>query len=155
MYEEIIAALRFCDNGECDGCCKYIKGKGTECYTLLRDAADAIEELQKQALEWQKSRDLERSLCAVMEKLIPRWIPVTERLPEDGSLVGKLIADSDGCIRIASQCAVITLSGGKTVYTDLIDLVSFLAKDTPTTEWADCTHITHWMPLPEPPKEES
>ena len=84
----------------------------------------------------------------------PRWIPVTERLPEDGSLVGKLIADSDGCIRIASQCAVITLSGGKTVYTDLIDLVSFLAKDTPTTEWEDCTHITHWMPLSEPPKEE-
>ena len=83
------------------------------------------------------------------------WIPVTERLPEDGSLVGKLIADSGGCIRIASQCAVITLSGGKTVYTDLIDLVNFLAEDTdtPTTEWEDCTHITHWMPLPEPPKE--
>ena len=85
------------------------------------------------------------------------WIPVTERLPEDGSLVGKLIADSGGCIRIASQCAVITLSGGKTVYTDLIDLVNFLAEDTdtPTTEWEDCTHITHWMPLPEPPKEET
>lgn len=45
MYDELIAALRFCDNGECDGCCKYIKGKGAECYTLLRDAADAIEEL--------------------------------------------------------------------------------------------------------------
>ena len=81
------------------------------------------------------------------------WIPVTERLPEDGSLVGKLIADSDGQIRIASQCTEITLSGGKTIYTDLIDLVSFLAKDTPTTEWTDCTHITHWMPLQEPPKE--
>lgn len=103
---------------------------------LIYDAADAIEEL---------------------EKSIPRWISVTERLPEDGSLVGKLIADSDGKIRIASQCAKITLSGGKTVYTDLIDLVSFLAEDTPTTEWEDCTHITHWMPLPikpELPKEE-
>ena len=81
------------------------------------------------------------------------WIPVTERMPEDGSLVGKLIADSDGQIRIASQCTEITLSGGKTIYTDLIDLVSFLAKDTPTTEWTDCTHITHWMPLPPIPKE--
>lgn len=96
------------------------------------EAADAIEELSK-----------------------PRWVSVTERLPEDGSIVGKLIVDSDGCIRIASQCAVITLSGGKTVYTDLIDLVSFLAKDTPTTEWTDCTHITHWMPIPQPPKEET
>ena len=84
----------------------------------------------------------------------PRWIPVTERLPEDGSLVGKLIADSNGCIRIASQCTEITLSGGKSIYTDLIDLVSLLAKDTPTTEWTDCTHITHWMQLPEPPEAE-
>lgn len=103
-------------------------------------------------LEWRLHYALKKLPAAdVVER--PRWIPVTERLPEDGSLVGKLIADSDGEIRIASQCAVITLSGGKTVYTDLIDLVSYLAKDTPTTEWTDCTHITHWMQLPEPPED--
>lgn len=59
MYDELIAALRFCDGGECDGCCWYKKEQGAECYTLLRDAADAIEELSK-----------------------PRWIPVADRLPE-------------------------------------------------------------------------
>ncbi len=108
-----------------------------------------------------ENRSLNRTVEAVFKSAPaadvaerPRWIPVTERLPGDGSLVGKLIADSDGNIRIASQCAEITLSGGKTVYTDLIDLVSLLAEDTPTTEWEDCTHITHWMSLPEPPKEE-
>lgn len=99
---------------------------------LAFEAADAIEELSK-----------------------PRWIPVTERLPEDDTLVGKLIADSEGNIRIAGRCAEITLNGGKTVFTDLVDLVDFLAGETPTTEWDDCTHITHWMPLPEPAKEEA
>lgn len=59
MHEELIAALRFCDGGECDGCCRYTKEEGHSCYTLLRNAADAIEELSK-----------------------PRWIPVAERLPE-------------------------------------------------------------------------
>ncbi len=125
MYDELVKRLR----ADAD----YMDNNGIMLYAVApfyRECADAIEEPGK-----------------------PRWIPVTERLPEDGSLVGKLIADSDGCIRIASQCAVITLSGGKTVYTDLIDLVSFLAKDTPTTEWADCTHITHWMQLPEPPED--
>ena len=114
--------------------------------TIFSEAADAIEELSRAQEQWIEQ---ERKMLL---KSIPRWIPMTERLPEDGSIVGKLIADSNGCIRIATQCAEITLSGGKTVYTDLIDLVSFLAKDTPTTEWTDCTHITHWMPLPEPPE---
>ena len=63
MYEELIAALRFCDGGECDGCCRYKKEHGAECYTLLRDAADAIEELSKRidrAVELY-NRDVERS----------------------------------------------------------------------------------------------
>lgn len=47
-YDELIAALRFCDGGECDGCCRYKKEHGAECYTLLRDAADAIKELSRQ-----------------------------------------------------------------------------------------------------------
>ena len=123
---------------------------------LCQDAADAIENLQGQlSVCWEgtKVRLVKNDDGTEEIRFENQWIPVTERLPEDGFLVGKLIADSDGSIRIASQCAVITLSGGKTVYTDLIDLVSLLAKETPTTEWADCTHITHWMPLPEPPEE--
>ena len=85
----------------------------------------------------------------------PYWIPITERMPENGSLLGKLICDSEGKIRIAERCAELTLSDGRIVYTDLIDLVRFLVTetDTPTTEWKDCTHITHWMPLPQVPEE--
>ena len=70
MYDELIAALRFCDGGECDGCCRYKKGHGAECYTLLRDAADAIEELSKRidrAVELY-NRGVERS--AMYEALV-------------------------------------------------------------------------------------
>lgn len=142
MHEDLIKRLRAVEK-------MLTTANFSEASSLISQAADAIDELTRE------NESLAKSVNEASEILRRRWIPVTERLPEDGSLVGKLIADSDGCIRIASQCAVITLSGGKTVYTDLIDLVSFLAKDTPTTEWEDCTHITHWMPLPEPPKEES
>lgn len=113
MYDELISALRFCDGGECDGCCRYTKDEGHSCYTLLRDAADAIEELSK-----------------------PRWIPVTERLPEERKYV-------------LCKCRA-----------DIIDVLRF-----ENAEWYhDPTHVymygfvTHWMPLPplpEPPKVET
>ena len=133
MYEEIIAALRFCDNGECDGCCKYIKGKGTGCYTLLRDAADAIEELQKQVLEWQTSRDLERSLCSVMEMQIPRWIPVTERLPSE-------------------KDRYLTVSIEPWFGTTVVDTMRWSGVWMYDGRQTEAT-VTHWMPLPEPTKE--
>lgn len=142
MYDELVSELR--EKAEFLACAEPLNIKNAFAETM-KQAADAIEQLI--ATVGTAYNELANN-----EANKPRWIPVTERLPEDGSLVGKLIADSNGCIRIASQCTEITLSGGKTVYTDLIDLVSLLAKDTPTTEWTDCTHITHWMPLPEGPK---
>lgn len=148
MYDELVKELREAE--------KEAKELFTNPYRFIPyygKAADAIEELSRGVSVWAK-RAMAWAAEAEKAEKAHRWIPVTEGLPEDGSLVGKLIADSDGNIRIASQCAEITLSGGKTVYTDLIDLVSLLAEDTPTTKWEDCTNITHWMPLPEPPKEE-
>ncbi len=94
MYEEIIAALRFCDNGECDGCCKYIKGKGAGCYTLLRDAADAIEELSKRvppvphgrlidADALAQSKECKLTGCVYQEEIYraPTVIPAEEATP--------------------------------------------------------------------------
>lgn len=91
--------------------------------------ADTIEELQKQVLEWQKSRDLERSLCEVLEKQIPRWIPVTERLPEN-----------DGRYLVCNQ-----------PYKAQWVMIQEYWKDS---GWSGSS-VTHWMPLPEPPKEEA
>lgn len=74
MYENLIETLRFCaKNGDCHDCpyekpCAGTMGDGLYC-----EAADAIE-------------DLIAALTAsneVIAKNKPRWIPVTERLPED------------------------------------------------------------------------
>ena len=107
---------------------------------LLLKAADAIE-------------DLDNRLNLHRQGKIRHWIPVTVRLPENGSLIGNLICDSDGQIRIARQCAEIQLKE-KTVYTDLIELADLLEEKCPASNWNDCTHITHWMPLPEPPESD-
>lgn len=58
------------------------------------------------------------------------WIPVEERLPEDG--VRMLAWDSrEGCARVA--------------YIDSIWHMVGFDEDTPIC-------VSHWMPLPEPPK---
>lgn len=57
-----------------------------------------------------------------------RWIPVTERLPEYGQ-------------------EVIVYSGN--VLKPVVYGIHYWNKEF--NSWA---HITHWMPLPEPPKEE-
>lgn len=70
---------------------------------LTNSAADAIEELSK-----------------------PRWIPVTERLPENE---GRYLA---------------------IFYEEMIIDFGYYR---PSVGWCE-QGITHWMPLPEPPKEE-
>ena len=117
----------------------------------MREAADAIEELSRVAdaiphvCECCIGCEVESGGCdrafvlspkRAMEYLSkPRWIPVTERLPEDGSDV---LAYLDSRITAANYY-----------------------KET----WQDCVMgrlylteeglVTHWMPLPEPPKEEA
>lgn len=67
----------------------------------------------------------------------PCWIPVTERLPEESERV--LVACEDG------------VSFG--FFEEII------ADDEFVKEWHDMMYypisVTHWMPLPEPPKEET
>ena len=65
-----------------------------------------------------------------------KWIPVTERLPED--LTRVIVFCEDG------------VSYGLCEH--------LIAGDEEVVEWHDFLHYpstpTHWMPLPEPPKEE-
>ena len=141
MYENIIKALRLC--------VKY--NKAMDALMNASQAADAIEELDTLLDGVRADND---ALCETIEMLKKqvfdmstligdysentRWIPVTERLPEDLQTV--LVVRKDGGIYcwMYSACS-------------------------PTDEvWCDeyanafsVYDVTHWIPLPEPPKEEA
>ena len=79
----------------------------------LIEAADAIEELSK-----------------------PRWIPVTERLPEAGERVL--------CYCRANIYEVMKMrTDGDWVHNDKVYYSAYMSG-----------FVTNWMPLPQPPKEE-
>lgn len=115
MYEELVKELRdllraykATDNGNCHQA------------QIIEEAADAIE-------------DLIKALTAsneVISKSKPRWIPVTERLPEK-----------------EDEAVIVWKKQGFA----LIDWRH-------DNKWAildnNCGIATHWMPLPEAPKEE-
>ena len=98
-----------------------------------------VEELQKNVAYWQAQ--LTKSMCgetlAELEK--PRWISVTEQLPE-----------------LHEEVLVCTEEYGETV------LGFAMVAVFDGTGWLETwerktylTAVTHWMPLPEPPKEEA
>ena len=68
------------------------------------------------------------------EKGKPKWIPVSERLPDDDS-------DVLAYLRIGDEGRVYPANYAKGVWWDCIF-------NTPATKTT-----THWMPTPEPPKE--
>ena len=71
----------------------------------------------------------------------PRWIPVTERLPE-------LIPCNAGT---AYSEAVIVWTDGKKAMIAVWDGIDFLCAADYWEAWGE--NITHWMPLPEPPED--
>lgn len=81
--------------------------KGVSCLVYARSPYDAIEKVR------------------IMGE--PRWIPVTERLPEKD-------------VRV-----IVCASLPEGVHSD------FIYEDG---HWFVSTGVTHWMPLPEPPKED-
>lgn len=77
-----------------------------------------------------------------LKEIMPRWIPVTERLPENAKKVLALVKRK---------------LGGDGYYTMLLRYNhkkgAFFDYDS---EWGDrrIHDVTHWMPLPKPPKGE-
>ena len=116
MYEELIAKLR--DHNACIG----IKA--------LDEAADAIEELSKQAELEHQSGFADGQIAANRKK--SRWIPVTEKLPGREWVL---------CKCRAKIHEVFSLRDGYWYHDPQHQYMSGF--------------VTHWMPLPEPPKEET
>lgn len=145
MYDELIKSIHCCFGfdsmqTDCENC--MMKDKREEhnyvgcCDALGLAAADAIEELQKvvekeQAFAkcWEEmATDCKERFQELLDAY-PKWIPVTERLPKE----------TQRCI-VVSKCGEIgfAISTG-----DDFMLPYYFGKPT------------HWMPLPEPPKEET
>lgn len=125
MYDELVKRLR--------------EHNGWALNETLDQAADAIEELQATVEGYKSSTNMvfvEKDGETVIE-FVPRWIPVTERLPKEGEFVlvhGNLYPNKH--------------DGG----------VIAVSKRMDWNYWQGFgreRNITHWMPLPQPPKEET
>ena len=116
MYEELVKRLR--------------SHNGWALNKTLDEAADAIEKLQEDSVP---IGDMEMILEEVVK---PYWIPVTDRVPDEGKFVlvyGDLYPNKH--------------DGGSIAVSKRMDW----------NYWQGFRRerkITHWMPLPEPPKEE-
>ena len=89
---------------------------------LMKTASDAIERLEQYNAFWE---DEANQAKAYLNELVPKWIPVTERLPQKRHIV--LVYS-----KIKGVCA------------------DFISNDG---HWYTTAAVTHWMSLPEPPKE--
>lgn len=121
--EELVKALRYCSN---DYPCK------TCPVELQKDESTCIGVLFKHCID-QIERD-QKEIDELREKL-PKWISVKERLPID-RLKKYLVAFQD--------------AGGS-----IVDMARYFPSDGWTCDNWDVPQnlITHWMPLPEAPKE--
>ena len=141
-YAELVKGLRFLS--------KQGTRYGMACVTI-NEAADAIEELEKKALNWQATADDHREayhnwFYAYMRD-VPRWISVKERLPECdlGAEVGNI--EWISCGMVHAGCFG---RGGK--YRD-----EYFRTWTGAEEGIDAKDADYWraVTLPEPPKEET
>lgn len=139
MYEELIAKLR--EHAEWDKAGIWVI-PNTIIYDL-RKAADAIEELSNAGSIYGKAWTL--GYDAGRDENRPRWIPVTEKLPEKAY----------GCLAIVWDNNPYTGDVFLNYYPE------FVGYDSGT--WNDCDgeaiplDVVYWMKMPkipEPPKEE-
>ena len=121
--------------------------EGSAVAKLYNEAADAIEKLTadlERSKEWEGFWEeqaeevkgkLQQYALAVANK--PRWIPVRERLPKN--LASVIVHRKDGGIFIWEYFD--TSPTDECWIDDSMNVYSFY-------------DVTHWMPLPQPPKEE-
>lgn len=161
--EELVKVLLYCGNGgDCDSCCHPCHGEHGEfewrCLgPLLLRAATQIERDQKEIAELREKQ---------------QWIPVAERLPEPETDV-LAVCNRNGCIFVIPAI----YEDGKMLTRDSAwnwsDIYCYGLYDEKADDYyipegwwenrkfnpddvynnpVDCA-VTHWMPLPEPPKE--
>ena len=148
MYDELIKRLRedksWVEQGTTD--------TEHEIAEHIQQAADAIEELSEQL-------ENETEYATALNSYVPQWIPVTERLPEDGQKVLVLEPPYGESSRYYYSIVYFSTNLEK------VDEYDFQGKNRSgfcslDSEYGWCEHcrVVYWMPLPpspEPPKEET
>lgn len=138
---------------ECFGC-DYIS-HDNHVMDMVRDAADAIEKLldENKAIK-QSNKDAamrNKLLCDEISRIkekVPQWVSVEERLPER---TNPLHARDTYLVRLESGC-IKTLS----YEYDNSDRCRSGMSPLFNEGWEKtAVPVTHWMPLPAPPKEET
>lgn len=132
MYEDLIKKLH-----------EYSNARKGEIAEITKEAADAIEELQG------KTHILEKLADHWCNK-VPEWIPVTERLPEKDI---EVLVFAEGIIEGFFGDTVIAISK-RYDFKIFTDSEGVEVWQSPWQYFLTDYEITHWMPLPEPPKEE-
>lgn len=150
--DEIVKALRACGRGCCYDCicCE----EGVSCQAKNLEAADVIEQ--------------QAARIAELQAKVPRWIPVTERLPKKGE-------DGRDCTWVHCVVSVMRSCGGSwadgEVGTSVFSAPAMFDVDQkiwhvgtepaeftvnaliPLEDSSDYYFVTHWMLYPEAPKE--
>lgn len=125
MYEELVKQLRELPH------LLFVQLHGHE--DVVFKAADVIEELQQTVSHYKGCADDWYKEACDYKAMLPRWIPVTERLPESS---GKYLVSGGGKVWICDFWRIAGVRG-----------------------WCDSVNnpvVGYWMPLPpEPPKEEA
>ena len=168
---EIVQALRCCASGESEEECPFTEKYG--CDGCPKVSADLIERLTaenaalRKEIEWkdmvialaqreQAKAEAERD--ALREK--QRWIPVTERMPEERVLVN-VVWVNRAPEPYYERIKNVPFSGTACFYREnwywdspvVLDMLAEYGKDA--FDLVDeAVEITNWMPLPEAPEEE-
>ena len=141
--EELVKALRRCANGESEEC-PFTERGVCGCPEM---SADQIERDQKEIAE--------------LKAKVTQWIPVTERPPEElvpvnVVWVNRVPEPYYEKIKGVPFSGTACFFEGRWYWDSpiVLDMLSEYGKDDPDLV-DDAVDITHWMPLPEPPKEDT
>lgn len=119
--------------------------------SMIERGENNVHDVLFDALTTREINALKRAYCALERD---RWISVKERLPEDGKNV---------LCRIEKECMYYDDAGGEVFVMDSFVIEGHYRKGK-YKGWyravapdigSYTNNVTHWMPLPEPPKEET
>ena len=129
--EELVKALRYCSNDyPCKTCPVELQKDESTCIgVLFKHCIDQIERDQKEIAE--------------LREKVPQWISVEDRMPDT--------VPCDAGTEY-SEAVVVWTNGNKAMIA-VWDGIDWICPCDFWEAWGE--EITHWMPLPEPPKEDT